>query len=95
MQLVFWHLRTEKNQKLTKILQKLLEKCRKNAKIQDIKMLKTISLLLETMSALLSNLRGESLSSEAGQTEKMTKIFKSLQKLVSICVFVILKHIAH
>ena len=49
-------------------------------------------------SALLSNLKGDSLAAEAGKTQKMTKIIKKLeklQKLVSFCVFVVPKHIAH
>ena len=42
----------------------------KNAKIRDIKMLKTNPLLLETMQCPITNLKRDCLVSEAGKTEK-------------------------
>ena len=64
-------------------------------------MLKTNPLLLETMQCPIIKPRRRFLAPEGGKTQKMTKIFKKLekkmQKLASFCVFVFVvpKHIAH
>ena len=47
-------------------------------------MLKTIPLLLESMNVLLTNLKGDCLVLESGKTEKMTKIFKNLKKMLNL-----------
>ena len=56
----------DEHQKLTKTLGniKKIADLKKNAKIRDIKMLKSIPLLLETMQCLLKNLKGDCLVPE-------------------------------
>ena len=44
-------------------------------------MLKSIPLLIETMHALLTNLKRECLIPETGKTGKRTKIFKNLKRM--------------
>ena len=69
---VFSHLRIDEYQKLTKASGNLkkMQILSKNAKIRDIKMFKTIPLLLETMQCPITNLRRDCLVSEAVKTEK-------------------------
>ena len=59
-------------------------------KFETLKYWKPLQYYWKLYNALLSNLKEDSLAPE--ETQKMTKIFK---KLVSFCVFVVPKYIAH
>ena len=79
----------EKYQKLSKIFNKLKNGrfYQKNDKIRDSKMLKTSSSLLQN---ILLNLKGDLLAPEAGKTQKITKIFKRLQKIAKVSIILCL-----
>ena len=72
-----------KYQKLTKTFGNLIKNAdfiKKNSRLRDNEMLKTDPLLLETTECLLSNLEEDSLTPEAGKTQKRQKFSKKIQK---------------
>ena len=81
MEYVFSHLRIDEYQKLTKTLGNLkkMQILSKNDKIRDIKMLKTIPLLLETMQCPIKKPQKRLSGPWSWKNWKLTKIFKNLK----------------
>ena len=76
-----WEYTDIKNwQKLEETLKKM-QILSKNAKIRDIKMLKTIPLLLETMQCPINKLQKRLPGPWSWKNLKITKIFKNLKKM--------------
>ena len=70
-------------QKLTKTLGNIKKNCRsykKNAKTRDIKKLKSIPILLETMQCPITNLKGDRLVPETKKTQKNDEKFQKPEK---------------
>ena len=82
-------------QNLTKTLgniKKIADLIKKNAKIRNIKNLKSVPLLLETMQFPINKPQRRLPTPETGRTEKMMKIFKNLKKM-QICSKKLLKFV--